>query len=351
MTQAPVSLPHPAAPDHNNTFVLAIELSNKSWVLAAQVLGLTRVKAKRTIEPMAEALLAALQGYRERAKAAGRYVERVIAIYEAGWSGFWLARLLATHGVEPYVVQPSSVLVDRRARRAKSDGIDAELLLRNRRQRGDGRPHMGLVHPTAHQEVGGSLGQCHANPQAGSTPLRVVDQPITLSGKIVVQRPQGRPQFSRGRYGPATVRLAPEMMHDGMDAIEADLCIVGLAVPQSPVQAVRLLDDRRLRRRALRVIGRQTSGDRCPVPQPHGKVEPVQDRKSRDAGVERNTPQPGTAVGECGQHGRLCRFCQVSRQPAPHRRMEWVFLGDAHDVERNPSGLYETGAGREAGTI
>jgi transposase len=130
MTQTPVSQPHPVAPDHNNTLVLAIELSNKSWVLAAQVPGLARVKAKQTIEPTFEALLAALQGYRERANSAGRHVERVIATYEAGWSGFWLARLLATHGVEVQVVQPSSVLVDRRARRAKSDGIDAELLLR-----------------------------------------------------------------------------------------------------------------------------------------------------------------------------------------------------------------------------
>ena len=71
-----------------------------------------------------------MQRYRERAKTAGRHVERVIATYEAGWSGFWLARWLATHGIETHVVQPSSVLVDRRARRAKSDGIDAELLLR-----------------------------------------------------------------------------------------------------------------------------------------------------------------------------------------------------------------------------
>jgi transposase len=60
----------------------------------------------------------------------GRTVERVVALYEAGWSGFWLARWLLRHGIETYVVQPSSVLVDRRARRAKSDGIDAELLLR-----------------------------------------------------------------------------------------------------------------------------------------------------------------------------------------------------------------------------
>jgi transposase len=92
--------------------------------------GLPRVKAKRTIEPTAEALLTAIQGYRDRAKVAGRQVERVIATYEAGWSGFWLARWLATHGIETHVVQPSSVPVDRRARRAKSDGIDAELLLR-----------------------------------------------------------------------------------------------------------------------------------------------------------------------------------------------------------------------------
>src|SRR5262245_21411034 len=50
--------------------------------------------------------------------------------YEAGWSGFWLARWLTRHQVEVYVIQPSSVPVDRRMRRAKSDGIDAELLLR-----------------------------------------------------------------------------------------------------------------------------------------------------------------------------------------------------------------------------
>jgi hypothetical protein len=43
---------------------------------------------------------------------------------------FWLACWLMRHGVEVYVVQPSSVPVDRRTRRAKSDGIDSELLLR-----------------------------------------------------------------------------------------------------------------------------------------------------------------------------------------------------------------------------
>src|SRR3954462_14122886 len=129
MTQA--SSLSPLIPlDYENTLVLAIELSKTKWVLAAQVPGLLRVKAKQTIEPKTEALLAAIDGYRDRSKAAGRTVERVVAIYEASWSGFWLARWLGRHGAETHVVQPSSVPVDRRSRRAKSDGIDAELLLR-----------------------------------------------------------------------------------------------------------------------------------------------------------------------------------------------------------------------------
>src|SRR5215468_7008474 len=120
----------PRSVDYDQTLVLAIELSNKSWVLAAQVPGLSQTKAKRTIDPNKNDLLAALDSYPTRAAAAGRSVKRVIASYEAGWCGFWLARWLMAHGIEVYVVQPSSVPVDRRMRRGKSDGIDAELLLR-----------------------------------------------------------------------------------------------------------------------------------------------------------------------------------------------------------------------------
>lgn len=130
MTQAPGALPTPTLLDYERTLILAIELSNTSWVLAAQIPGLPGVKAKRSIQPIPEALMAAIEVYRVRAVKAGRNVERVVAIYEAGWSGFWLARWLAKNGIETHVIQPSSVPVDRRARRAKSDGIDAELLLR-----------------------------------------------------------------------------------------------------------------------------------------------------------------------------------------------------------------------------
>ncbi len=130
MTQTSTATSDPVSLDYDSTLVLAIELSNASWVLAAQVPGLPRLKAKRTIEPKAEALMAAINDYRARASETGRMVERVVAVYEASWSGFWLARWLSHRGIEIHVIQPSSVPVDRRARRAKSDGIDAELLLR-----------------------------------------------------------------------------------------------------------------------------------------------------------------------------------------------------------------------------
>ena len=55
----------------------------------------------------------------------------IISCYEAGYDGFWLHRLLEAHGIRNYVIDPASLQVDRRARRAKTDGIDVEKLLRS----------------------------------------------------------------------------------------------------------------------------------------------------------------------------------------------------------------------------
>ena len=46
--------------NYHQTLVLAIELSDKSWVLAAQAPGLPQTKAQRTIEPNKNSLLAAI---------------------------------------------------------------------------------------------------------------------------------------------------------------------------------------------------------------------------------------------------------------------------------------------------
>jgi transposase len=55
---------------------------------------------------------------------------RVVTCYEAGRDGFWLHRFLESQGAESYVVDPGSIEVNRRARRAKSDGLDVDGLLR-----------------------------------------------------------------------------------------------------------------------------------------------------------------------------------------------------------------------------
>ena len=121
--------PTPAL-DYDSTLIMTVEISDEKWMVAAQVPGLARVTSKRTVMPEAEELMAAVEGYQRRAATAGCDVKRVIVAYEAGRSAFWLARWLSRRGVAVHVIQPSSVPVDRRLRRAKSDGIDVELLLR-----------------------------------------------------------------------------------------------------------------------------------------------------------------------------------------------------------------------------
>ena len=54
----------------------------------------------------------------------------VVVIQEAGLDGFWIHRVLHSEGIESHVVDPASILVSRRRRRAKTDKIDGETLVR-----------------------------------------------------------------------------------------------------------------------------------------------------------------------------------------------------------------------------
>lgn len=115
--------------DQDSTLVVVLELSGKSWLLGARVPGLSRL-SRYSLTPSATELTDMLGKMTERAGAQGKAVGRTVLAYEAGRDGFWLARYLEARGVEVYVIQPSSVLVDRRARRAKTDGLDVEMLMR-----------------------------------------------------------------------------------------------------------------------------------------------------------------------------------------------------------------------------
>ncbi len=115
--------------DYNTTIIGALELSAKKWMFAVQLPGSKR-HSRHALEANCGDLLTLIERLKARCAAAGHKIERVILTYEAGRDGFWLARFLQRRGMEVHVMQPSSLPVDRRARRAKTDAIDVEMLLR-----------------------------------------------------------------------------------------------------------------------------------------------------------------------------------------------------------------------------
>src|SRR6202043_3227358 len=77
-----------------------------------------------------ERLLALLHRWRDEAVKAGRAIGRIAVAFEAGRDGFWLARWLRSRGIEAYVIHASSLAVSREHRRAKTDRLDTETLMR-----------------------------------------------------------------------------------------------------------------------------------------------------------------------------------------------------------------------------
>jgi transposase len=124
------SLPAPAAVNFDKTIVGALELSRNKWVLAVQLPGTTR-HTRYTLQANVGELTEIIKKLEMRCATTGHPITRVILTHEAGRDGFWLARYLIRRGVEIHVMQPSSLPVDRRARRAKTDIIDVEMLLRS----------------------------------------------------------------------------------------------------------------------------------------------------------------------------------------------------------------------------
>ena len=115
--------------EQDATLIAVIEMGQSSWLVAGIVPGIERQPLKK-LAPDQDGLLQLLYRWRKEAIQAGRTIKRIAVAYEAGRDGFWLARWLRTHGIEAYVMHPSSVPVSREHRRAKTDRLDTELLKR-----------------------------------------------------------------------------------------------------------------------------------------------------------------------------------------------------------------------------
>lgn len=135
------------------TIYAAIELSLSSWLVAARVPGTEKLRLHRIEGGDVKALLTLIDDLRLRASAKlGQSVD-VACCFEAGRDGFWLHRVLTAHDVATYVLEPTSILVNRRARRAKTDRLDAEGMLRVLAAwLGGDRQVCSMVHVPTHEE-------------------------------------------------------------------------------------------------------------------------------------------------------------------------------------------------------
>ena len=120
----------PPADPASATLFVALELSRSTWLVALHSPLSDKVSQHRIEGGDVEGLLALIARKREQAQARLGRPLRVVSCFEAGYDGFWLHRWLCAHGLENRVLDAASLLVDRRAKRAKTDRLDAAGLLR-----------------------------------------------------------------------------------------------------------------------------------------------------------------------------------------------------------------------------
>jgi transposase len=122
---------HPDAPAgcEYATVYVAFELSKSKWQLGVLTPGSERMSRYRIAGGDLAAVSSVLGRARAKAEQLGKPV-RILSCYEAGLDGHWLHRWLWDSGVINYTIDASSIEVNRRARRAKTDRIDLALLMR-----------------------------------------------------------------------------------------------------------------------------------------------------------------------------------------------------------------------------
>jgi transposase len=115
--------------DEYATVYVAFELSKSKWKLGVMMPGSEKMSRYTIGGGDLAALTARFAAARTKAAGGGRAV-RIVSCYEAGFDGHWLHRWLTDQGVINYEIDPASIAVNRRARRAKTDRIDLEQMMR-----------------------------------------------------------------------------------------------------------------------------------------------------------------------------------------------------------------------------
>ena len=115
-----------------STLYVAIEISRKSWVVGLKSPSSERIGLHPLAAADVEGFKTRIEHHRAKAERVLGSEVRVLCCYEAGsMMGFWLARWLdRAMSVETIVLDPASLLVNRKAKQRKTDRIDAKKMVR-----------------------------------------------------------------------------------------------------------------------------------------------------------------------------------------------------------------------------
>ena len=139
---------------HDGTVFVSVELSQSTWLVTIHSPDRDKISRHTVAGGDHVGLLALIDRICGRAERQVGFRPKVVSCYEAGYDGFWLHRLLLAAGMKNYVFDPASIAVEQRHRRAKTDRIDGEVLLRTLMAYFRGEPRVvRIVHvPTEEQE-------------------------------------------------------------------------------------------------------------------------------------------------------------------------------------------------------
>jgi transposase len=121
---------HGTADRIHSTCFMAIELSKTKWLVGMLTPLSDKISLRSIPCGAVQSLIGIIDRTLDKVLQATGQPARIVSCYEAGYDGFWLHRVLDAHGVTNHVIDAASLLVSRKARRAKTDRLDAEKLVR-----------------------------------------------------------------------------------------------------------------------------------------------------------------------------------------------------------------------------
>jgi len=134
---------------------VSLELSRSRWLITSLSPGNRDRMSKHSVQAGDIAgMLARFSELRHKTQARTGQSFPIVVIQEAGLDGFWIHRVLRKEEIESHVVDPASIATSRRRRRAKTDRIDGEALIRVLLafKRGEPRVCMMVRAPTPAEE-------------------------------------------------------------------------------------------------------------------------------------------------------------------------------------------------------